>query len=387
MVSPGVRRIANSEQGSSMILVLLVLFALIALGAAGLSGAGSNLKLANNYQTGLQAMQAAEAGVVHAVKVMNDATPTRLDLDVYDHWSTLFGTAPVPLSGAAGTSYTVTPTSPDPYRGSVKDTLMITAVGHGPGQSQRTIVAHVGMNPCGAIDMPSSGISTTFNGNHFLVDGNDYLMGCTPDPSLGVTCINPSGTPVLGISTREPSDASNIIGSLSSGQYDNVVGADAGGAAASVGSCSGASSAQIQNTFVPRMLASVPPASIAVNPQLNGNDTFGSVAVPRVTHFTGDVTINGTVSGAGILIVDGGLTVSGNMNFTGLVIVTGTTQFTNVQGNSTILGGVWTTSLTLNVSGSASVSYSSQALDLVNNLAAQQNLVPKHVSVVAWSQG
>ncbi len=377
----------KNSAGSSMVFTLLILFALMALGVAGLSGAASSLQISNNYRTGTQALEAAEAGVIHSVKVMNNAAPARMDTDIYNNWNSLYGTSARTLISSV--TYAVTPTSPDPLRGAPRTNMQITSVGTAPGQSSRTIVAHVMMTPCGAIDMPSSGLSTTFNGNRFLIDGNDYLVtgSCGAGNGNGngnSSCLNPAGSAILGISTRTTSDVTGIVGSLSSGQYDNVVGLSAD-QPASVGTCQGPTPSDISNTYEPRILAAAG-GSVINNPAVNGSPTFGSLNSPIVMHFDSSIDIRGNVTGYGILVVDGGLTVSGSLAWTGLVLVNGTTQFTNINGNSTIMGALTTTDLNLNVNGSASVSYSSQALDIANGIAANQNLVPKHVGVVAWSQ-
>ncbi|MGH7802833.1 MAG: hypothetical protein ACREQJ_00670, partial [Candidatus Binatia bacterium] len=73
------------------------------------------------------------------------------------------------------------------------------------------------------------------------------------------------------------------------------------------------------------------------------------------------------------------------------IIVRGSTVFTKkageteVTGDSTIIGAIWTTSLNLEVAGSASVTYSSQALDLMN-AAFGGNLLPQDVAVAAWKE-
>src|SRR5207249_5007645 len=74
----------------------------------------------------------------------------------------------------------------------------------------------------------------------------------------------------------------------------------------------------------------------------------------------------GNASGAGIMIVEGNLTIQGNFHFNGLIIVRGTTQVTEVTGNATVYGSIWTEDIQLEVSGSALVNYSSQALALAN---------------------
>jgi cytoskeletal protein CcmA (bactofilin family) len=95
------------------------------------------------------------------------------------------------------------------------------------------------------------------------------------------------------------------------------------------------------------------------------------------------------MDGCGILIVDNSLTISGDTTFKGLIIVKGTTEIgknpsdTTVQGNTTILGAIWTTDLLLTVGGSASVTFSTQALELANT-TVPGGVVRKRATLVAW---
>jgi len=164
---------------------------------------------------------------------------------------------------------------------------------------------------------------------------------------------------------------------LSGQQADNVIGQ---GGAPSVRLSNGFTSSQLDNVVVPAILAQ---PGVVNDPTLNGHDVFGTRLSPQITHFSTSVTINGNLSGFGILIVDQGLTMSGSSTFTGLIIVKGTTQLTATQGDTTILGALWTTDLQLTVGGSASVTYSSQALALVNALFSTP-VLPQRVRVVAW---
>src|SRR4029077_21060401 len=97
-----------------------------------------------------------------------------------------------------------------------------------------------------------------------------------------------------------------VLDALSAKQGDNVVGQ---GGDPSVRNANGFTTDTLLNQIIPSIVGR---AGVVTDPKLNGNDTFGSVASPQVTHFTGNVTINGNLSGVGILLVDGGLTISGS---------------------------------------------------------------------------
>ena len=376
----------GANQGSSMVFALLVLLAILTLGVAGLSSAGFGLTLSNNYRTGIQATQAAESGLVHAVSNVNVGVISfASDIAPTDKWNAIFGSTAVQMPNYANITYTVTPmTSP----AATSTNMWITAVGQAPGQSSRTINARLGLTQpftCGAIDLPSTGVSSNFNGNSFSIDGNDYALGGT-SPIAG-------STPTLGISTRTQTDANTVIDSLSSGQQDNVAGTAVANQVASIGSCQGPSSDKIRDTIVPTILAQ-PSPPVYTNPvdrkNINGNITLGTVSSPQITYFDGDTTIkaNGNASGSGILIVRGSLTIQGSFDFTGLVIVDGTTQITTITGNASVYGAIWTTDLSLAVGGSAAVRYSNAALSLANSIpGVTQTLLPRRVAVLAWSKG
>jgi len=391
---------SRADHGSSMVFALLVLFSVLTLGVAGLSAAASGLTLSNNYRTGIQALQAAESGIVHAVSLMsaNGGITTFTAANVYD-WTAFSGWSTATMPGSSNVTYTVTP-SCDPDRdpgctGPTPTRMLLTSQGLAPGESQRIVRAHLGLTgpfTCGAIDLPNTPIDPTFHGNSFRVDGNDYDP--VYDPRTGPTIV-PNSTPTLGISTRNQTDASAITNELGSQGPGLVLGTDVGPNLPSVGTCNGPSVDRVRNEITQSLMnvpcATASPSCLVTNPNLNGNDTFGTMANPQITHYTGNLEIgqHGTMQGAGVLIVDGGLTINGDVDFTGLIIVRGTTQFsTSASGHALILGALWTTNLELTVAGNAGIFYSNQALALVNNLPQNgTNVLPRPPKVLAWSQG
>jgi Tfp pilus assembly protein PilX len=378
--------VTGGEHGSSMVLVLLVLFAILTLGVAGLSSAGFGITLSNNYRTGVQAEQAAESGLIHTVKAINNTggvVSFLTDVANTASWNALMGTSALTMPGHSNIQYTVN------YANSPAATatnMWITSIGQAPGQSQRTVSERLGLiqpYSCGAIDLPSTGISANFNGNNFLVDGNNYAVGATT-PTAGAE-------PTLGISTRTQADADTVLDALSGGQQDNIAGMPVTNEVASVGPCTGPSPNRLVSQIVPTILGQPSPPLITLSGgNFTGNIELGTVADPKITYYGGDTTIKGTgnASGAGILIVNGSLTLQGSLDFTGLIIVLGSTQITTVTGNATVYGAIWTTDLSLEVGGSAAVRYSSPALALANSIPGlTQNILPQKVQVLAWSQG
>ena len=352
-----------------MVFALVLVLGLVSLTIAGLLTAKSGSKISSNYRTGLQALHAAESGAVHAQKVINDMGVISFASDIVPVWDQVFGTSWREMPGHSSIRYSAAANNDaiDPV-----NYMMLAALGEAPNESQKTILARLQRNGVfspGAIYLPSDNVNTNFNGNSFLVDGHDTNLDGTHHPSGDVP----------GITTRADDAADEVIRSLSSGQADNVIGA---GGVPSVDMSAGPTVDRITNQIVPNILRQ---PNVVTNPQITGNDVFGTSSHPQITHFTGDVTINGTMDGVGILIVDQGLKVSGDMTFTGLIIVRGTTDITTVSGNATVLGTIWTTDLRLTVAGSASVTYSTEALALANSIGFD-NLIPQHVKAVAWNE-
>lgn len=359
----------SAERGSTLAVTLILVLGLVSLTIAGLFGATSGIKVSSNYHTGLQALNAAEAGAVHAQEVINQMGVISFATDVVSVWDQVFGNSWTTMPGYDSVSYSAATENDttDPV-----NTMNLLASGRAPNESQRVILARLRRNGVfspGAIYLPSDDVDTDFNGNAFLVDGHDTQLDGTPHPSGDVP----------GITTRSDDAVEEVTRSLSGGQADNVIGA---GGIPSVDESAGPTTDRITNQIVPNMLSR---PGVVTDPPITGNDVFGTRSNPQITHFTGNVTINGTMDGAGILIVDQGLRVSGDMTFTGLIIVRGTTDITTVTGNATVLGALWTTDLHLTVAGSASVTYSTQALALADSIDTG-NLVPQRVKAIAWSE-
>jgi len=148
-------------------------------------------------------------------------------------------------------------------------------------------------------DAPTDSI---FNGNAFGVDGNDHHytggMGTAP--------------PVPGISTRNATNATEAINSLTSDQKDNVTGLGFSTGPPVVPSVwtspAAPSLTQAEPDHHGHPRASRQPAGPADDnsSNINGNQTYGTPASPQITHLTGNnVKMNGNATGCGIMIVEG----------------------------------------------------------------------------------
>lgn len=99
--------------------------------------------------------------------------------------------------------------------------------------------------------------------------------------------------------------------------------------------------------------------------QTFSSGTLGTDDSPQITYFTGHTRITGSVTGSGILVVNGNLDMSGSFTFHGLVIVYGSGNIAVTQtGTSDIYGGVVLAGANTSYTqkGTSLVQYSSKAI-------------------------
>lgn len=116
--------------------------------------------------------------------------------------------------------------------------------------------------------------------------------------------------------------------------------------------------------------------------QTFSSGSLGNDANPQITYFTGHTKITGTVTGSGILVVNGNLDMSGSFTFHGLVIVYGSGSISVTQtGTSAIYGGV--------VLAGANTSYTQKGTSLVQYSSktikdVRDNTVGKYLIADWW---
>ena len=371
MSTAKVRRSAGRrEKGMALVLTLFAIATLLMVAAVGLNIGSASVQATRNYRGASRVHMVAEAGISEALQIINGPGVVHLQNDVVSPWGTIYGTQNKTFSPHAGYSYYVSTyaDAADP-----KNKGRLVAKSYGSEGELNSVVAtiirsDVPTTAPGAIYLASdSATNSNFQGNAFAVDGNDhnYTGGYGPNP------------PVPGISTRNDSNTQEAINSLNSGQKDNVTGLNYSAGPPIVPAIStspAAPSAAQLSTMINDILAD--PMVVNINDSnINGNVTFGTTAAPQITYLSNatGVTLkaNGNASGAGILIVESDFTIQGSLDFKGLILVRGKTSVeadTNVTGNATVYGSLWTGDLNLNVGGSAILYYSTQALALANQV-------------------
>ncbi len=380
------------QRGSALVATLLLLLLLLTLGIATLLYATYDLRATTHYHTGNQALYAAEAGLLRALNIVNEPGIVDFEKDIVEKWASRFSPNPQAIPGYPAYRYRVD-VSADPVRPATRG--KITAIGFAPASARRIVRALVERDPTspgrgrGAIYLASDIISSQFSGNAFAIDGNDH-------DRFG--SLVPGGTVEPGIATRNDGATNAVKVSLNDQQKDNVRGEDFSENPLNPSVVtSGGPSVSDLNQLIADLL-SRPGVVTDDSSTISGNKTFGTVDQPQITHLTASsvkIHANGHASGAGILIVDGSFTINGTFDFIGWIIVRGATVIndglgdgteTNLLGNATILGSLWTGDLKIKVGGSAIAYYCTWCMRLADSTSTTTGNVPKPVRVLSWEE-
>ncbi|MFQ5665057.1 MAG: PilX N-terminal domain-containing pilus assembly protein [Candidatus Binatia bacterium] len=382
----------RGQNGFALISSFLLLVLLLTLGGSALFVSALDLRSSAHYRTGNQAFFAAESGLLHALSTMNErGVQSFQEVAAAQTWNVLYGSALKTMPNFPQYSYevTVAANATDPV-----NLGTITVTGSAPLQARR--VLRVSLVRSGAVGAPGALYlaadtvdSVTFTGNAFGIDGNDHTV-------LGAA--SPTGPVTPGIATRNDGVTSAVTSGLSNQQKDNVqgLGFSFDPLTPSVRTTGGPGVDDLDQ-LVTSVLTNASTVVTSARRNFNGNDTFGTLATPQVTHMTnGSVRLNGNATGVGVLITDGSLTINGTLNFVGWIIVRGDTMIngtggpdddTIVLGNATILGSLWTGHLQIKVGGSAIIDYCDACLHIADPAGGNPiGNVPRPMRVVSWQE-
>lgn len=283
--------------------------------------------------------------------------------------------------------------------GATNDTnnvVILTSTGtyNGVTRQIQQVVTHLDLNLPSGLNLPGIGTNTSFSGNSFTISGNDTNL----DDKAG-TCAS-----VLGIGVADTATESRVQSTLSQQQKDNVTGKPQS-AGPGLGDNTIAPDLSLTPAQIAKFVNTVKPypdmtlqASAANRLQyqnlgdscasnLNDSNCWGTRSNPKIVYIKGSLdpgqafyalSLSGTSTGAGILIIeDGDLSVTGNFRWEGVILVTG--QYVGLRygggGNQTIYGGVVVnetanvnTEVEFDAAGNAKLLYSCQALNNVRNM-------------------
>ncbi len=380
--------IMRSEKGFAFFSVFILLILSLTLGSASLVYSTLDLRSTTHYTTGNQALFSAEAGIIHALRSINSTGVIDFQNDIVARWDQVYGAATKTIPGYSQMGYQVL-IAADPADPINRGSLV--AIGSAPLQARR--VLRVALNKSGFIGVPGAvylaadTVSTEFVGTSFDVDGNNH------DTAGNLT----GGDAKPGIATRNETVTDGVVGSLTDGQKQKVRGQgfSLNPLTPSVLTTDGPSVNDLDQ--IVSDILSTPGVVTTGQKAFAGNNVFGTLAAPQVTYMTdADVILNGTATGAGVLIADGSITINGTLDFVGWIIVRGNTTInatsnpdddTWTLGDATILGSLWTGHLAIKVGGNAIVDYCTSCMQLVDGIAPPTaHLVPRPMSVVSWQE-
>ncbi len=240
------------------------------------------------------------------------------------------------------------------YGGTVKNSVSIieTMI-----EREKTFEFNASLTLYGPCAQPAQG-GSLFSGNSFNVDGFDHPDMTLGDLSGGGPHSHVTGGDSAGINSvyDDPGDGDGedlrdcIYDDLDANQMDNIDGdnSDYGGDPSLQDGTQAIrddpnpdATNLFDATYVMNFIDGISAfADTTIPDGSNYSADMGDDDNPEITWCPGDCTINGTSSGAGMLLVQGRLVLSGNLDYRGLILVVGDGRF-DQPGNVDILGGIF----------------------------------------------
>jgi hypothetical protein len=195
------------------------------------------------------------------------------------------------------------------------------------------------LRPPALVTMANPSLDPRFEGESFLVSGFDRTL----DGGAGAS----PARPALAVLTADAAEA--IAGALSPGQQTRVLGSGATPSVEAIASSGTSDASQRLKLQLSRQADRVFVDPGTILEELRGADATGQVSIVKGDpsadsnsglDTAGDVILDGSGRGSGILVVSGQLTLRGSYRFDGLVLLVGDGSGLNLEGDSTIFGSV-----------------------------------------------
>jgi hypothetical protein len=207
-----------------------------------------------------------------------------------------------------------------------------------------------------ALTIYGDSVNFTNAGKSFNIDGRDY----NPDGSKG------AADDVHGIGVANTKIQAELKKQLVDGSISpNVIGK---GGTGSVGTTVTTKTDLLELRTFYKSLATLTLAPGAYS----GNAVYGTLDYPEIVYVPGDLEWSGTVSGAGILVVDGALLLAGKVSWQGIIIaVSGEVELelgssgTPSLIGTTLIGSSKSNITNVHVNGNPQIKYSHLAIETV----------------------
>ncbi|MBI2211148.1 MAG: hypothetical protein HYU47_11255 [Deltaproteobacteria bacterium] len=408
----------KSDRGIALVMVLAVMLILLSITGGALLLSGLNAKTASNVKTGGGAIHAADAGIQHALSTIAAGTTFSYST------STASPSSVVPGTSFNGYTYTVTATNDAASTGGNSRAILISSA-TGPNSSNRKVRAYIGRSntswtPPGTVYIPGGSTSDAdFNtSGTFFISGNDtsYSADGNNDGRADSTSAGPNPA-IYGVAPLYDSMVTEFINSLSSSEKSKIQGLGYNASTSPVTPSVFKTSTSFSVTDLATNFKNQPgaaqhlsgmhltttncPTPRPVTP--SASCVFGTDAAPQITYIKADTSTikfdpDTTVTGSGVLILDGKANIFGNFEFHGIVISLAAgprgdestedklkLKFkNNARLFGTLLLGPTGDDLKFDIKDNASIYYSSQALNLVQTLWG--SLLPQPAKLLAWHE-
>jgi hypothetical protein len=402
------RTAIENESGFALIATFLMLTLLLALGSASLVQSTIDLRATTSYKTGVQALMAAESGAIHGLSTINKKRVRNFKTDVVDLWNgsnagSLLGPGQYKMLGDNNSGYSVT-VAEDPT--DLQNSGFIDSSGVAPQQALRVVRLQVRR----ANFVGTQGAITLIDDNFNSFDGDGSALTISGDDVHLDGTANPNGFQVPAITTQNDTvnkKVTDAIPNKNATQYTGLGydGSDPSHVVPSVLAL-GAPSKQDIDDVVRDIVPPAPPNCPSKkaggelgspwvcqmsDKSINGDDLpMGTPEQPVIIHLTNSagIKINGNWTGYGIIVADGPLDINGTADFFGLIVARGGFD-TNMRGNATIRGSVWTYAPALDIGGSLLIQHSSEALQFADNAGLGSSMggnLPRQMVVVGWDE-
>lgn len=432
----------KNDRGIALLLVLLLMLLILSTTGASLFFGGLNLKVSSNTRTGRGAIYVADAGVQHALAVIPIGTDFNSllagsvsEFPCKDQNGTVgacngVNIRPTLTGSMGGYAYTVVVDNDASAYGETTTsdnnrTVILTSTATGPNSSNANVRAYIGRStapwiPPGAIYVPGGENSdANFNtSGAFFISGNDtsYSGDGNGDGRADSTSGGPNSS-IPGVAPLYDSMVNEFISSLSNTEKTLVQGKGYDGSTSPVTpsvfkSPVSFSVAELVDGFKNHPGAvkyldgyratsadcPSPPADPPAAKCRLGTDGFPQITYIKAESGTIKFESGSTVTGSGVLIVDGKANIFGNFEFHGIVISlapgprgdesTEEKLKLKLKNNARIFGslilGPTGEELKFDIKDNASIYYGSQAINLVQNNWG--SYLPQPAKIIAWHE-
>lgn len=420
----------GNNQGMALVVVLMAMALILSTTGAGLFFSGLNVKTSSNIKMGRGAMYSADAGIQHALATIQPGTDFNALLSGSISGFPLANGKATLTGSLSGFTYSVVVENDTSVAGETATVdnnriVIITSTATDTNGSLSRVRGYVGRSgspwaPPGAVYVPGGANSNTnFNtSGTFFISGNDtsYSGDANHDGRADSTSAGPNA-PIYGVASIYDSMVTEFLSSLSSTEKTRVQGQGYNASTSPVTpsvfkTATSFSVADLANSFknysgAVQYLNGLSLNSTACptpppNPPLAAC-TFGTDSSPQITYVkaeSGTIKFdsNSTVTGSGVLVLDGKANVFGNFEFHGLVIslVPGPRGEESsedrlklkLKNNARILGslilGPRGDELKFDIKDTAAIYYSSQAINLVKTRWG--SLLPQPAKLIGWHE-